>query len=81
MTILQPSIKLGEMALPNALLYHHAAILIALIQWWNPNNKSIWYAEQYGIPTPLTELMMHEAESCTCPHKTRNYIGAFILEK
>lgn len=51
-----------------------------LIQWWNSRNKSTWYAEQYEVPTPVSEFMFHEVDLRSYFSKTRNHIGGHLME-
>lgn len=42
MLTMQLSTEQGGVPLPDVLLYNHAAVLMACVEWWNLINKDAW---------------------------------------
>lgn len=49
---------LGGTAYQNIILYYQAALLEAMLQWWNEESKGSWELEQEGIEIPFTKWVL-----------------------
>lgn len=48
----------GGIALPNITSYHQAALLEAIMQWWNEENSDSWGWEQEEVDVPIQEWVL-----------------------
>lgn len=58
LSVLQDSIMDDGLVLPSVHLYYHAAILSAVVQWWDPQNEVNWALEHLDSPIPLSEWLL-----------------------
>lgn len=58
-TILQMPIRLRGLAVPDIMLYHHAALL----EWCSTDNNSVLQVEQAGVLVSISETMLRDPES------------------
>lgn len=55
---LQNIIEDGGLAWPDIRLHYHAAMISAVVQWWNHQDELTWAEGQLNIPVPLSEWML-----------------------
>lgn len=63
--ILQLSLEDGGLAVPNVIVYYHAAMLSAICSWWVQNRHGVWMCpgrNTVNIPVPLKECMLCEKD-------------------